>query len=55
MTINKKIFQFDVVFAAENVVLHGSSSEDIDALMIGTCRPFVMDMQNPKILNLNLQ
>ena len=43
------------MFAAENGVLHGSGREDIDALMIGTGRPFVMEMQNPKIRNVNLQ
>ncbi|HJJ98924.1 MAG TPA: tRNA pseudouridine(54/55) synthase Pus10 [Methanocorpusculum sp.] len=43
------------MFAAENGVLHGSGREDIDALMIGTGRPFVMEMQNPKIRNVDLQ
>lgn len=43
------------MFAADNGILHGSGREDIDALMIGTGRPFVMEMQNPRIRNVNLQ
>jgi len=35
------------VFGAENAVLHGSGREDIDARMLGTGRPFVMEMINP--------
>ncbi|QSZ66734.1 tRNA pseudouridine(54/55) synthase Pus10 [Methanofollis aquaemaris] len=36
------------VFEAETAVLHGSGREDIDARMLGTGRPFVMEMLNPK-------
>ena len=36
------------MFAADTGVLHGSGREDIDALMIGTGRPFVMEMVNPR-------
>ncbi|MDR3102739.1 MAG: tRNA pseudouridine(54/55) synthase Pus10 [Methanocalculaceae archaeon] len=43
------------IFAADCGILHGAGREDIDALMIGTGRPFVMEMQNPKIRNVNLQ
>jgi tRNA pseudouridine synthase 10 len=43
------------MFAADKGILHGSGREDIDALMIGTGRPFVMEMQNPKIRNIDLQ
>ena len=43
------------MFAADTGVLHGSGREDIDALMIGTGRPFVMEMQNPKIRNVDLR
>lgn len=35
-------------FDAENVILHGSGREDIDARMLGTGRPFVMEALNPK-------
>ncbi|HJJ88535.1 MAG TPA: tRNA pseudouridine(54/55) synthase Pus10 [Methanocorpusculum sp.] len=43
------------MFRAENGILHGSGREDIDALMIGTGRPFIMEMKNPKIRNINLK
>jgi tRNA pseudouridine synthase 10 len=33
---------------------HGSGREDIDALMLGTGRPFVLEIKNPKIRNINL-
>jgi tRNA pseudouridine synthase 10 len=35
-------------FDAENVILHGSGREDIDARMLGTGRPFVMEAMNPR-------
>ena len=34
---------------------HGSGREDIDALMLGTGRPFILEMKNPKIRTINLQ
>lgn len=43
------------MFSADCGVLHGSGREDIDALMIGTGRPFVMEMQNPRIRNVDLR
>lgn len=43
------------MFAADCGVLHGSGREDIDALMIGTGRPFVMEMQNPRLRNVDLR
>ncbi len=33
---------------------HGSGREDIDALMLGTGRPFVLEIKNPKKRNINL-
>jgi tRNA pseudouridine synthase 10 len=36
------------IFGSDCGVLHGAGREDIDAVMIGTGRPFVMEMQNPK-------
>ncbi len=35
-------------FDAENAVLHGSGREDIDARMIGTGRPFIMEVVSPR-------
>ncbi len=35
-------------FDAENAVLHGSGREDIDARMLGTGRPFVMEVVAPR-------
>ena len=34
--------------------LHGSGREDIDALMLGTGRPFVLEIKNPKKRNIDL-
>ena len=34
-------------FDAENAVLHGAGREDIDARMLGTGRPFVMEVETP--------
>jgi len=34
---------------------HGSGREDIDALMLGSGRPFVLEIKNPKIRTINLQ
>jgi len=33
---------------------HGSGREDIDTLMLGSGRPFVLEIKNPKIRNINL-
>ena len=35
-------------FLAEDAVLHGAGREDIDALMLGTGRPFVMELVAPR-------
>jgi tRNA pseudouridine synthase 10 len=34
---------------------HGSGREDIDALMLGSGRPFVLEIKNPKKRNINLK
>jgi tRNA pseudouridine synthase 10 len=34
---------------------HGSGREDIDALMLGTGRPFVLEIKNPKKRSINLK
>jgi tRNA pseudouridine synthase 10 len=36
------------LFFAENAVLHGAGREDIDARMIGTGRPFILEVVAPK-------
>jgi tRNA pseudouridine synthase 10 len=36
------------LFIAENAVLHGAGREDIDARMIGTGRPFILEVVAPK-------
>jgi len=43
------------MFKAETGVLHGAGREDIDARCIGTGRPFVMEMVNPKCRNVDLK
>jgi tRNA pseudouridine synthase 10 len=35
-------------FRAEDAILHGAGREDIDARMLGTGRPFVMEMVSPR-------
>lgn len=42
------------LFNADTGVLHGAGREDIDALMIGTGRPFVMEMVNPRKRGMDL-
>jgi len=36
------------LFSAQNAVLHGAGREDIDARMIGTGRPFILEVVSPK-------
>jgi tRNA pseudouridine synthase 10 len=43
------------LFRADNVVLHGAGREDIDARMIGSGRPFVMEVVAPKIRAVELE
>ncbi|MDO5844728.1 MAG: tRNA pseudouridine(54/55) synthase Pus10 [Methanocorpusculum sp.] len=48
-SVEEKIAQAPIkMFDADAGVLHGAGREDIDALCIGTGRPFVMEMTNPK-------
>jgi tRNA pseudouridine synthase 10 len=42
------------LFAAEKGVLHGAGREDIDARMIGTGRPFIMEMVAPRRRSIDL-
>jgi tRNA pseudouridine synthase 10 len=42
------------LFLAENVVLHGAGREDIDARMIGTGRPFILEVVAPKLREVDL-
>ena len=37
------------LFKAKDAVLHAAGREDIDALMLGTGRPFVVEIKHPKI------
>ncbi|MCS7103056.1 MAG: tRNA pseudouridine(54/55) synthase Pus10 [Candidatus Korarchaeum sp.] len=41
-------------FLADDYVLHGAGREDVDARMLGSGRPFVMEMINPKRRHVNL-
>jgi tRNA pseudouridine synthase 10 len=43
------------LFSAGNAVLHGSGREDIDARMVGTGRPFVMEMVSPRVRSIDLR
>lgn len=42
------------LFDAENAVLHGAGREDIDARMIGTGRPFILEVVAPKKRSIDL-
>ena len=42
-------------FDAENAVLHGAGREDIDARMIGTGRPFILEIVAPKKRTIDLK
>jgi len=42
------------LFLAENAVLHGAGREDIDARMIGTGRPFILEIVAPKLRAVDL-
>jgi tRNA pseudouridine synthase 10 len=41
-------------FDAENAVLHGAGREDIDARMVGTGRPFILEVVSPKRRSIDL-
>ena len=41
-------------FSAKNAVLHGAGREDIDARMIGTGRPFILEVVEPKKRSMDL-
>ena len=43
------------MFDAENAVLHGAGREDIDARMVGTGRPFILEVVAPKRRSIDLQ
>jgi len=42
------------VFRASNAVLHGAGREDIDARMVGTGRPFIMEVVEPRLRSIDL-
>jgi tRNA pseudouridine synthase 10 len=41
-------------FDAQNAILHGSGREDIDARMVGTGRPFIMEVVSPRLRQVDL-
>jgi len=43
-----------VLSKGSDASFHGSGREDIDALMLGNGRPFVLEIKNPKIRNIDL-
>ncbi|MDD1684754.1 MAG: tRNA pseudouridine(54/55) synthase Pus10, partial [Methanoregula sp.] len=42
------------IFAAGNAILHGAGREDIDARMVGTGRPFILEIVAPKRRSVDL-
>ena len=45
---------FLVASKGTDEAFHGAGREDIDVRMLGTGRPFVLELKNPKIRNINL-
>ncbi|MCD1293772.1 tRNA pseudouridine(54/55) synthase Pus10 [Methanocella sp. CWC-04] len=50
--INRKVIE---TFKADDAILHGAGREDIDALMLGTGRPFVMEVMHPRVRSVDLK
>lgn len=50
--IAKKILE---ITEGNNESFHGCGREDIDALMLGSGRPFILEIKNPKKRNINLK
>ncbi|MFX1568762.1 MAG: tRNA pseudouridine(54/55) synthase Pus10 [Promethearchaeota archaeon] len=46
--------EFLIASKANNSKFHGAGREDIDVRMLGSGRPFILELRNPKIRNLNL-
>jgi tRNA pseudouridine synthase 10 len=42
-------------FGSTSYSFHGAGREDIDALMLGTGRPFVLELKNPRVRRLDAQ
>ncbi|MEM1775138.1 MAG: tRNA pseudouridine(54/55) synthase Pus10 [Desulfurococcaceae archaeon] len=42
------------VFKAENIVVHGAGREDVDARMIGTGRPLVLEVKKPMVRDVEI-
>ena len=47
--------EFLIASKASDSKFHGAGREDIDVRMLGSGRPFVIELRNPKIRNLNLK
>lgn len=52
-----ELIKTDVIKAtlAEDTSFHGAGREDIDALMLGSGRPFVVEALNPKVRTIDIQ
>jgi tRNA pseudouridine synthase 10 len=46
--------EFLIESKASDVKFHGAGREDIDVRMLGSGRPFILELRNPKVRNLNL-
>ncbi|MFW9969754.1 MAG: tRNA pseudouridine(54/55) synthase Pus10 [Candidatus Odinarchaeota archaeon] len=46
--------EFIVASKATNSKFHGAGREDIDVRMLGSGRPFILELRNPTVRNLNL-
>jgi tRNA pseudouridine synthase 10 len=43
------------IVGSDNLILHGSGREDIDARMLGNGRPFIIEIQNPRRRRIDLE
>jgi tRNA pseudouridine synthase 10 len=54
-SVEEKInFEAINMFKADDAILHGAGREDIDAVMLGDGRPFVMEVMSPGVRHVNI-
>jgi len=55
LSIEKMISILKEVYEKSEIVLHASGREDVDVRMLGSGRPFIIEIKNPKTRRLNLR
>jgi tRNA pseudouridine synthase 10 len=54
-SVEDGLFSLAEIYDAENVVLHASGREDADARMLGTGRPFIVELKKPRRHRVSLE